>query len=326
MTYKKIAELAGVSLSTVSKAMSGSSEISPATAERILRIAEENHVTGVRYHKNTADLRVAVTVPEIVSVFYSQNVTDLVSELEKSGIDAAVYITGFDKDKTNRLLTRLAESGTLDGIIVVSFIYRKRAPIPVISKAGVDHGEQHLGGDLISIDIRGGMLEALTHLKELGHTEIGFIGEKNTTHKQEIFLEIADRLGIAVNPRHVFVSSKRFQDIGYEAAEHFIHMRKRPTALIAAYDEVAMGAIHAFRANGIDVPGDISVIGINDIPFAAYANPPLTTIRTYQKENARLTVQKLLERIESDEAMPLQQIQLKCDLIVRETTAPPKER
>jgi len=326
MTYKKIAELAGVSLSTVSKAMSGSAEISPATAARIRRIAEENHVTGARYHKNTADLRVAVTVPEIVSVFYSQNATDLVSELERSGIDAAVYITGFDKDKTNRLLTRLAESGTLDGIIVVSSIYRKRAPIPVISKAGVEHGDQHLGGDLISIDIRGGMLEALTHLQELGHTEIGFIGEKNTTNKQETFLEIADRLGIAVNPRHVFVSNKRFQDIGYEAAEHFLHMRRKPTALIAAYDEVAMGAIHAFRAQGIDVPGDISIIGINDIPFAAYANPPLTTIRTYQKENARLTVQKLLERIEAGDAMPLQQIQLKCDLIVRETTAPPRQK
>ena len=324
MTYKKIAELAGVSLSTVSKAMAGSTEISPATAARIRKIAEENHVTGARYHKNTAELRVAVAVPEIVSVFYSQNVTDLVGELEQSGIDAAVYVTGFDKDKTSRLLTQLAESGTLDGIITIASIYRKRAPIPVLSKSSPEHGEQHLGGDLISVDMTSGISEALTHLKELGHREIGFIGEKHTTGKQEVFLEIAERLGIAVNPKHVFISNKRFQDIGFEAAEYFLHMRKKPTALIAAYDEVAMGAMHAFRAHGVHVPEDISIIGINDIPFAAYSNPPLTTIRTYQKESAKLTVQKLLERIASGGEMPLQRIMLKCDLVVRETTAPPK--
>ena len=324
MTYRKIAELAGVSLSTVSKAMSGSPEISRATAERIRKIAEEHHVVGHRYHKNTADLRVAIVAPEIISVYYSQTITDYVRELEEKNIDAAVYVADFDAEKAIRCIERIVLGGEFDGVIAISCYYPKKSPIPIISDISPKYFDLHLGGDLVCSDTRSGMLAAMTYLVELGHRDIGFISEKNTSAKLAVFKENAARLGLSVPPRYLFVSNKRFQDIGYEAAEHFLHIRRRPTALIAAYDEAAMGAIHAFRAHGVDVPGDISVIGINDIPFAAYSNPPLTTIRTYRRENARMITELLLERIAEKTPSVPRQIMLSCDLIVRETTAPPK--
>ena len=96
---------------------------------------------------------------------------------------------------------------------------------------------------------------------------------------------------------------------------------ERPTALLAAYDEVALGAIHTFTRSGIRVPEDISIIGINDIPSASYASVPLTTIRTYAAEINSLGVKLLLDRIKDPERHIPQQVLVRCELIIRDTTA-----
>lgn len=323
MTYKKIAQLAGVSVSTVSKAMSGSQEIGRETAERIRKIAEENRVRVPRYYHNSKDMRVAIVVPEIISVFYSQTVTDIIRELDMQNIEACVYISGFDRDESVRQLTQIAEGGTVDGIISLSSTYPKPAPVPIIG-IGVGSGQyEHRAGDVIGSDTLSGIREAVDHLRELGHTRIGFAGEKNTTTKRDMFCDVMAHCGLTAEPRHIFTSDKRFEEIGYEAAEYFMHMRSRPTAILTAYDEIALGAIHTFRCCGISVPDDISIIGMNDIPAAAYANPPLTTITSYREERARIIVRHLLDRIEHPDNNPIQHIILQCSLIVRQTTAGP---
>ena len=170
-----------------------------------------------------------------------------------------------------------------------------------------------------------GILFALEHLVHLGHRHIGFIGEKNTISKQEMFKRAMKQLELPCRAEDLFCSGKRFEEIGYEGASYFLRQKDPPTAYLTAYDEVALGAIHTFQSHGVRIPEDVSIIGINDIPSASYASIPLTTIRTSRGEMLELAVEALLNKIHSPDNLPLQQTAVKYDLIVRETTAKPPQ-
>lgn len=317
LTYRKIAQLAGVSLSTVSKALSGSSEISDATAERIRRIAEENGAVRPKYRKNHPSLRVAIIVPEIISVYYSEIVTCFIDEFRRFGIEPFIHICGFDRDKSKQLYETLADEQLADGIVMLcEYDMPTRLDIPNVYMC-----KGKSGSDSINCDYDSALFEAVEYLKALGHKNIGFMGEINTVQKERMFASVAGRLDISVPEKYLFRSDKRFADIGREAAEYFMSLDDMPTAFLAAYDEIALGAIHTFKISGIRVPEDVSIIGINDIPSASYASVPLTTIRTYQNEMIKLAVKLLLEAIETPEKHMVQNILVKGELIIRDTTA-----
>lgn len=318
MTYRKIAQLAGVSASTVSKALSGSPEISQETAERIRRIAEENGVIRPKYHRDRPSTRIAVIVPEIVSVYYSQTVSELVSELRRFGIEPYMYLCGFEEERFCKIMDLLADEQLTDGIIALTNMpYPHHTDIPMVRLTS-------FSTDCccsIDCDMESGIFEAVGYLYALGHRRIGFIGEENTRLKLKYFQSSCERLGVSIDPALLYMSQKRFEEIGTDAAEYYMSLPKLPTGLLAAYDEVALGAIHTFTKNGIRIPEDISIIGINDIPSASYASVPLTTIRTYASEIIHLSVKHLLDCIKRPGDHMSQQIKVKCKLIIRDTTA-----
>ena len=166
----------------------------------------------------------------------------------------------------------------------------------------------------------------MQYLKKLGHQNIGFIGEKNTTDKQKLLYEAAEKLDISIDDSNVFISDRRFEQIGIEAAEYFLQNGMKPTALIAAYDEVAMGAIQVFRQAGLRIPDDISLIGINDIPFAEYASVPLTTIRVFEEEMCRIAIRILLDKLMNPDNHVLQHVLVQTQLVMRDTVCPPRSQ
>jgi LacI family transcriptional regulator len=321
MTYRKIAQLAGVSLSTVSKALSGSREISEETAQRIRKIAEENGAARQNSRKIRTYRRVAIVVPEIVSVHYSTYATQIAAELNKFGIDPCIYISGFDAKKYYEHLGTLAEEELMDGIILLT-----DTPVPQPLRVPiVQLTDQQLSYDTVVCDTKGGITEAVRYLKELGHSKIGFISEINTGAKLEYFRSAMDQLSLPLDEKYIFVSDKRFAEIGMDAAEYYLTLSEMPSALIAAYDEVALGAIHVFRKHGVRIPEDISIIGINDIPSAAYASIPLTTISTFTEEMVQQCVKMLLDHMKRQDKHMIQNIRVICRLVVRDTTARARE-
>ncbi len=326
MTYKKIAELAGVSTATVSKALSGSHEISPETVQRILRIAEDNGVTRAKYRRNPSLIHIAILVPEIISIYYSQNVTTLAAILENKGVASSVYILGFHDSHRYDVVDRIAADGMIDGILSLCSEYvHLDAGIPIVYTCEqVRNCSIHR--DVVFSDMYSGILSAIEHLAHLGHRHIGFIGEKHTLRKQEMFGQAMKQLELGYADSDIYCSVKRFEEIGYEGAAYFLRQKERPTAYLTAYDEVALGAIHTFQSHGVRVPEDVSIIGINDIPSASYASVPLTTIRTFRCEMLELAVQTLLNKIHSPDNPLVQHTAVKCDLIIRDTTAPIQEK
>lgn len=322
MTYRKLAQLIGVSPATVSKALSGSGEISSETAALIRRVAEEHGVIRPAYHREHRPKRVAVIVPEIVSIFYSSMATALTDYLAKRGFEASIMICGFTDERIYELLDLIESEKMADGAIMFSaFKAPGRRGIPVVSISS-SVGENRC--DSVGVDQLGGIEDAINHLVSLGHRHIGYIGERNTREKQKSFMKLMEKRGLAVSERDMFVSSRRFEMIGVEGAEYFLRSRNCPTAFITAYDEVAIGAMHTFSQRGIKVPEDVSIIGINDIPSSAFTLAPLTTIKTFPDEVISLAANLLIDRI-ADPTRAIQKVMLSSELIIRGTTSRPKE-
>lgn len=212
----------------------------------------------------------------------------------------------------------MLDEGLTDGIISLAGIkYPHKIDIPIVE---LNSGLSSTYNDVINTDVETGMVETVEYLLSLGH-QIGFVGEKNTYHKLRCFKSAMTKMGVTTDPSFIFISDKRFELIGQEAAEYFMKLTDMPTALICAYDEVAIGAIKTFAAKGISVPDDISVVGMNDIPAASYTSVPLTTIGTYSNEIIKLGVNMLIDKIRNPGKHMTQHILVRCELIVRSSTA-----
>ena len=178
--------------------------------------------------------------------------------------------------------------------------------------------------DYIYTDFEKVFDDTVSYLKEMGHKKIGFIGETHTESKQQCFVNSMKKSGLDINPEHLYMIDKRFEEIGYEAADIYMNSEDKPTAFVAAYDEVALAFIQKLTRNGYDIPEDVSVVGINDIPFSSYAHTPLTTVRMMFEdglgEAVNLLFDEILNNLPSGHRIPI-----KHKLIVRETTAEAKQ-
>ena len=322
MNHRKIAELAHVSTSTVSKALSGSKEISHELSEQIRQIALEIGYFSEKNkrklsNKRKKQVQIAVICPEIISIHYSKIVTLLKSFIEERDGRLAVYIDDFDSSKREQIIDSLVMDDITDGIILVaSAIINRNFGIPVV---WFDAGRSNSSFDSIGTDWNKVMYDCVKHLYDLGHRKIGFIGEMKTISKELRFKRTMQEFGLEVNDRYIYKIDKRFEFIGNEAAKCIIASDRRPTAFITAYDEIAVSLIYELERAGIRVPQDISVLGMNDIPLAPYIKSSLTTVRFFFDEQAALAVDILYDKI-FESSDNIQHLVIKHELIIRDST------
>lgn len=326
MNHKKIAQLANVSASTVSKALSGSAEVNKETAERIRQIAIDvgyfkEKTKRKREYANDGSFLVAVIVPEIMGFHYATIVTCIKDQVEARGGHIAVYIDDFDSAKSNQILESIILHGGADGVIMFSApILSFRPNIPIVCCCDIPDGEY----DSIRICYSKLMDDAVGFLVKRGHKRIGFVGEPHTVHAAGNFEKAVQKHGLSFHPKYMYTVQERFEKIGHMAALQLLEQEDRPTAVIAAYDEVAIGLIATLTRHGIRVPEDISVMGINNIPSAVHAQIPLTSVQTFTAEQYKTAVDVLFDRI-ADETRPIKHIIIEHTIFERETTARIKE-
>lgn len=329
ITYKKIAEELNVSQSTVSKALTGSHEISLPLAEKIQQKAKEIGYFSLKRERNREYAKkfrpeIAILIPEIVSIYYSELATRLTDEITEHGGKASLYIIGFDEEKQSRLLDEIYDEVHFDGVILLSaFKYSGEIKLPTVA---FDSSKEKRNCQNFSTNIESGMDEAIEHLVSLGHKRIGFVGEGLTKGKEQVFRRAMQKAGIEIDERFIFRLPLRFENIGKEAGERIAEMEERPSAVITAYDEVAIGLISTLTEKSVRVPEDISVIGINDIPVAKYYSPPLTTVSIRTDEKCSFAVSNIFNRIYKNDFGKIERgIELTTHLIVRKSTAKAKE-
>lgn len=324
ITHQMIAEATGYTQSTVSKALNSDESISKETVAYIRRTAGEMGYYSQKRHisrakKNNPFPQIAILVPEITSWFYSNILENLQKQIELLGGMLSVYITGFEENTLNLFIEQLNRLIAFDCIIL--FKENKGDILSEIPVIMITHNQSaHPSDNQYVLCLERGLGAALRHLHSLGHTRIGFLGEKNTQGKLHDFRNQMISLGLFPDDRYIYISDYRFERIGHDGIQVLHARNELPTGIICAYDEVAFGAIDELRKLQYRVPEDISVIGINNVAANAYFTPPLTTIQF----QIPLLIQRITDIIQSViiEEKPFgRYFVIPSNLIVRSTTA-----
>ena len=322
MTMRELAKLANVSVSAVSKAFHDADDISSETKAHIFELAKKHGCYGKFYKERFPKKVIAIICAELNSGHYSSFVTKLQEFIEESGNIAVVSNDHFDADTQAELIDYYASYIHVDGIIVLGLRtpIKRGYDIPIVALfSTVDTSV-----DSVRNDMEGAMREAVSLLSKLEHKNIAFISEHLTKSTAALFERIVgERKGISA---HLIHTTESFEKAGEEGIKHLLAKKCGATAIICAYDEIAIGAIKELKRNGFSVPDDISVIGIDNIQATAYTETGLTTIDMNPDEICMIAWDLILKKQENKFYKNHQQITLACKLIVRESVGPAKVR
>jgi DNA-binding LacI/PurR family transcriptional regulator len=336
VTIRDVAKRAGVSVATASRALNGKQVVHPATRDRILAVMEELGFApspAARRLSLGRTLTVGVVVSFLTRPQAAERIRGVDAVLADSEFDLVIYNVE-SVQKRDHYLGTLAQSQRTDGLLVMSLppssdvvAVLDRAPVPVVF-IDVHTPSVATMPRVIGDDVAGGALAA-RHLLGLGHRAIGFIGDAvsspfgftSSTDREAGFTRELGSAGVAIPPRW-FGHGAHGRYEARALAGRMLNERDRPTAIFAASDTQALGVIAAASEAGLHVPDDVSVIGYDDIEAADYVG--LTTVRQQLFESGRRGAEVLLGEIDHRAAEP-PVVQLPPELVVRATTASPKE-
>lgn len=321
LNHKDIAKLAGVSPSTVSKAFSGSHEIPNATREHIFAIARENGVFD-KYNKNKYEKKIiGVMIPEFKSNYYKLVVEALEKEFMQFGAIVNISSTGFSAETEHELFNYYSFYCKADALIIIdpiSEIYNPlHIPVVEIQTAALMNVQTNI--TVIRKNDLDAMRALISVLKEKGHTKIGFAGCKLTACNQNNFINAMKDLKMTVYPELIKTSGKRFEDAGIDCVEQWIADNTLPTAIFAAYDEIAIGIYKALNQHGFSIPNDVSVCGMNEIPEAPYMLPSLSSISPQIDAICRRAVYIIKQKLKNQYYSPREEITFFSEPIVRDS-------
>lgn len=315
MTLTELAALANVSQSTVSKAFSNAKDISEETREYIFRLARE-HNCYEKFHKgNYFKKIIAVICPEIKSETYHRLATYLETLLADMGATMVLSLSHFDSDTEKALYYYHAHYQKVDGIIIIESCttLKEDSNVPTV-RIGAFSQQGHNNLDSLSQNATN---DAIKYLIDMGHHKIGFIGEKLATNRLERFRTAMKKWFLPIRDEYIIVSEERFETGGHRCMEKLLALEEPPTAVVAAYDYMALGALKCIKEHGLSVPEDISLIGQDNIQLSEYIEPTLTSISIPYQEQCKLAVGLLKKKMQNKHYIESQENVLNDTLITR---------
>jgi len=298
MTLKELAILANVSQSTVSKAFSNAKDISAETREHVFRVAKEHHCYEKFYKGNYFKKIVAVICPEIKSELYHRVVVHLETLFNELGISMVLSISHFNKDIEKALFYYHAHYQKVDGIIIIASLnrFKDEDSIPTVRIGSFRMSDPNL----IHTPHQNAIDEAVKYLRDMGHRKIGYIGDFMTHPTEDRFFQAMQKYFLPSHREYVVISNKRFEKGGYECMQKILELDDPPTAIIAAYDYMAFGAMKYIQEHGLSIPDDISLIGQGNLQMTSYTTPALTTIDVPYQEQCEMAIQLLLKKMKNN--------------------------
>jgi DNA-binding LacI/PurR family transcriptional regulator len=327
-TMKQVAARAGVSVATVSYVLNDARKVRPQTQLRVLSAAKE-----LGYSPNTAARSLVsgrssilgLIVPDIGNPFFPEITTAFQDVARLSGMETIVMNTNYDLQRTRDTIDRLMSLQVPGAAFLTSQVdpaIREALAEKQISAVYLEHGVTGPHTSNIAIDYRYGIEAAVQHLLDLGHRSIGYIGGPATgSSAQQRKIAFTTALGAHPNVDWRVVDSDFTVQGGYFSCSKLLN-DFAATAVLAANDMMAIGALHCAYDRKIPVPADLSIIGFDDITFAQFTQPALTTVAVPRGDIGRLAFQSLWALV-SDPHRPGSEYEIKTHLIVRQTTAPP---
>lgn len=329
-TLRNVAKLAGVSYQTVSRVVNNSPHVSAETLEKVNRAIAELNYQPNRAARNLATGKSHAIHVLVFDVFNLRMLPAIERGARARGYQLHLFnLSEGQGNDVKGLVACLGESiaSRPDGLIFllpwtlvsVERLRSLTAGIPFV----VVGSSLGAGTNSILVDQYEGTRLVVQHLLDLGHRSIAAIHGLTHYHDAQIRQETLQSM-LREHDLELVASERGLFDMksGYEAALRLLTQKVHFTALVCANDEMALGAIRAIKDQGLQVPQDISVVGFDDQNFAAYCDPPLTTVQQDFDALGAQSLQHLFSLMESPEAAPYQRV-LYPKLIVRKSTAGP---
>jgi DNA-binding LacI/PurR family transcriptional regulator len=325
---KDVAELAGVSISTVSHVLNNTRPVAEMTRARILQIMRQ-----LNYYKNAGGRRLArgrsdafgLIISDVENPFFPEVINNFERAVVEIGFDTFLAPTNYDPVHASNAIRRMIENKVQGVAVMTSQLESSlvdqllRNDIPVVTLDGVKASKARSN---IRVDYSAGAKETVLYLKQLGHQRIAFItGPQNrlsaTTYKQA-FITALHEDGM---PAAHCTEGDHTIEGGRVAMLEILKQDPLPTAVICGNDLTALGAAHALSEAEIHVPRQMSIIGADDISYARYANPSLTTVRVPRDQLGKLAFEALHRLMRSKRRLGTEYV-VETHLIVRGSSAP----
>ena len=338
MSIRDVAKRAKVSIATVSRTMNNPAAVDPQTAERVRKAVEELRYYPDRQARSLVSGRshiLGLIVSDITNPFFPELVKGFEDVAILHGYEIMVSSTNYNSARmalcVRRLIERKVEgvaimTSEMDQPLIDQLVKRK---VPTVF---LDVGSIHSLISNIQVDYAAGINQAVEHLHRLGHRRIGFISGpldlKSAVIRRTAFLECLDRTGI-LEQENLVTDGDHTIDGGLDAMNRLLGLNDPPTAVLTSNDLTAIGAMRAVRSKGWNVPADVSIIGFDDIHFAEFTEPPLTTVALSRRELAERAIEALLRHIEPGQngnTAHGTEYMVTPVLVVRQSTAEPRKR
>jgi len=330
-TLEMVAAAAGVSLATVSKVLNDREDVGAATRLRVQQLLEQYDYVPPRRSAVSRRVATSQVIELVVATPDSPYTVEIMRGVTSSSMDVVVSSVSNSSD-ASAWSSRLASSGRAGAIIVTSELTladqrnlaRGRVPYVLIDPAA----------ELPSPEVAtvgatnwAGGLSAAHHLLDLGHRRIAVIGGPVamlcSRARISGYSAALASAGVEVDP--ALIRHGNFRHLGgYEAARQLFELAEPPTAIFAGSDEQAFGVAEAARVTGRRIPEDLSVVGFDDLPISRWFSPPLTTVRQPLAEMGRIAAEMLSAMIDGRDGHG-RQVELATELVIRSSTAPPRE-
>lgn len=331
-TMNEVAKEARVSVATVSRVVNGKGGVKQNLEQRVLLAMKKlnYHPSSLaRSFKQQRSKLIGIIIPILEHPAYSRMASSIERRLFDYNYRALICNSEEDEQRENEYIEMLLRQ-RVEGIIINSSARNSESlfeltqkDIPIVL---FDRMLPEMQCNQVFCDNSQGGYTAMKHLAELGHRRIGVVAapaypEVITRRIRGTREAVAD-LGLDPDPELLVTGDTQLFDMGYQAAQNLLRLNLRPTAIFAMTDVTAVGVMHAAAEAGLKIPDDLSVVGYDDLPIAAYMIPPLTTVAQPFIEMAETAVDLLFKQIDDPELKPEKAV-LATRLVVRGTTAPP---
>jgi LacI family transcriptional regulator len=331
VTAKDVAKLAGVSQSTVSRVLNntGTDFISEKTKERVRTAVNELDYAPNPYARALRGKKMymlGLIVREIADPFFSKLISEISQQANVLGYRVVLGPAHSDPVEAHKLISTFSQQH--DGIIIIGDLRNDEETIKKIIEdypgfVAMCRGSKMQEVSSVNVDNKKGITLLLNHLADLGHKKFGFLDGGwlgDNLDRKMAFIEYLRRENLTDEPDWIQIAGSS-AETSYVAMNKILQLSSRPTAILAADDVLALGAMKAITESGMKMPDDISITGFDDIDLVNFVTPALTTVRQPVEEMSALALELLMDIIEG--GSPPNRIFLsEPELIVRSSTGP----
>jgi LacI family transcriptional regulator len=313
--------------------------VAPATRQRVLDTAQEigytpnEHARGLRFSipassTRTGNIGVVISEkmhPSTFGPFYSQ----IYQGLQKQANDAGFHLILATVEGYGDKLPSLLQQKKVDGVVLVGYLNEDfvklivNYPMHQYPVVLVDRNIEHLEVDTVQSSGYKGSRDATAHLRELGHERIAYVDGwfEDSSSLSSRFIGYRDVMSESnVFDDQLVVKGADFHDRGHSATKILLNLPEPPTAIFYNNDEAALDGLNAIKEAGLSVPGDMSIIGFDDIDHAAHATPALTTVSIDKEGMGKTAIEILVDKI-TNSKKTVQKVSLSTELTIRQSTA-----